>query len=93
MFYIYHQNNSSGYFIQNEKVDLCVIIEALSQESANTIAEKELGMYFDGVRKGMDCPCCGDRWIRAYTEKRTLEEYKYYPEETKIYRLDCSDLK
>lgn len=25
-------------------------------------------MYFDGVSKGKDCPCCGDRWY-------TLGEY------------------
>jgi len=21
-----------------------------------------MGVYFDGVDKGMDCPCCGNRW-------------------------------
>ena len=95
MFYIYHQNNSGGEFIRNDKVDICVIIEALSSESANIIAEKEVGIYFDGVKAGKDCPCCGDRWMRSNDRlgKRIIEEHLDYSEETKIYPLNWHDLK
>ena len=28
---------------------------------------ENIGLYFDGVEKGRDCPCCGDRWHKAYS--------------------------
>ena len=56
-FYHYHQNNSGGktYGPSN------VIIEAPNYVVANEIAEKN-GLYWNGVRDGKDCQCCGDRW-------------------------------
>lgn len=61
MFYKVVQNNSGGYFVTDK--DLChrLYIEADSKEEAIKKAE-ELGCYWNGVRKGIDCPCCGDRW-------------------------------
>jgi hypothetical protein len=44
-----------------------VIIEADSAEEANNKAE-EIGIYFDGCDKDMDCSCCGDRWHSVYGE-------------------------
>ena len=39
-------------------------IEAKSAEQANQLAEQH-GIYFDGVERGIDCDCCGDRWTRV----------------------------
>jgi hypothetical protein len=61
MFYTFQQNNSGGRFERTEELDVYVVIEAESAEDANFRAEG-LGIYFDGVDKDIDCPCCGDRW-------------------------------
>lgn len=68
-FYTYNQNNSGGSFIINDDVTIAVIIEADSANEANNKAE-EVGIYFDGCgNDGPDCPCCGDRWYRAYGDE------------------------
>lgn len=72
MFYCYDQNNSSGVWHVDEKLSPMLFIEADSAEQANEIAES-LGCYFDGVKQGRDCPCCGDRWIRNYDHTRLDE--------------------
>lgn len=64
MFYTYRQNNSGGVFDVDENVKHYVIIEADSAKEADEKAES-IGLYFDGVEKGIDCPCCGDRWDKA----------------------------
>jgi len=61
MFYTFKQNNSGGEFINDENVGSYVIIEADSLSEAVDRA-KEVGLYWGGVRNGIDCPCCGDRW-------------------------------
>lgn len=58
MFYHYHQNNSGGSYC-GPKV---VCVEADNDAEANRIAVESGEIYFNGVRKGADCPCCGDRW-------------------------------
>lgn len=63
-YYKFWQNNSGGYFVNNDDVREYVIIEALDENHANSIAE-DIGIYFDGVAYGMDCECCGDRWYRV----------------------------
>ncbi len=99
MFYPFIQNNSGGHFCINEKVSELVVIEALSADSANIIAEKEIGIYFDGVKKEKDCPCCGSRWYRTRESEgyRSPEEllsfFNYKPEEARIHYLDYSALK
>lgn len=60
--YEYRQNNSGGSFC---KPALNVIVQAINQDVAETLAER-LGVYFDGCSSGGDCPCCGDRWYRDY---------------------------
>ena len=64
MFYTYIQNNSGGSFKITKKIKHYVIIEADSAKEADEKA-KSIGLYFDGVKNGRDCPCCGDRWSRA----------------------------
>lgn len=72
-FYLYHQNNSGGDFLVNISVDISVIIEANNIYSANKIAKKH-GIYFNGVERGIDCPCCGDRWDDSPMVYDTLNE-------------------
>ena len=31
----------------------------------------EIGLYFDGVKAGRDCECCGDRWNKYCDEIET----------------------
>lgn len=68
-FYHYSQKNSFGTFDENTEkgIGTDVIIEAHSAQDANKRAKK-IGIYFDGVDKGIDCPCCGDRWYKAYAD-------------------------
>jgi hypothetical protein len=70
MFYEFNQNNSGGKFEFDAKrgISHWVIIEAHSAEDANDKAEA-LGLYFDGVDRCMDCPCCGDRWHPAWKDE------------------------
>jgi hypothetical protein len=79
MFYTFVQNNSFGTFVEDDNLDEFVIIEAESADEANHIAES-IGIYFDGVEKGIDCPCCGDRWYEVSDGEDTekLEIYDSY---------------
>lgn len=61
MFYTFEQNDAGGDFLGGYE---SVVIEADTAEEANERAER-LGLYFNGVNKGIDCECCGDRWTRA----------------------------
>lgn len=61
MFYIFNQNNTGGHFDVDENLCHRLYIEADTKSEAISKAEK-LGCYWDGVLKGIDCPCCGDRW-------------------------------
>lgn len=63
-FFTYYQNNSGGIFELDNDVAEYVIIEAEDYQEANRIAE-DIGIYFDGCSKGIDCECCGDRWYET----------------------------
>ena len=56
-FYIYVQRNTEGYYDGPHYI----IVRAKDCKEANQKAEG-IGVYFDGVEEGIDCPCCGDRW-------------------------------
>lgn len=88
--YQFNQSNPSGYFITNDKLCHRLFIEAETFTEAIEKAE-DLGCYWDGVRKSIDCPCCGNRWSQwneglvDLTEKAwkdisfsTIEEYAQY---------------
>lgn len=68
MFYTYYQNNSGSRWTNDDNVNQYVIIEAESAELADKKAET-IGIYFEGVNRGYDCECCGDRWYRARDKK------------------------
>lgn len=61
MFITFSQNNSGGYFIQNEDVDEYVIIEGNSLNEIQNRANK----IFENYRK--HCQCCGERWSSDIT--------------------------
>lgn len=60
-FYRFIQNNSGGFFIVDENLCATIYIEADNIAEAIKKAE-EVGCYWDGVSKDLDCSCCGDRW-------------------------------
>lgn len=66
-FWHFNQNNSGGSFSFNKKAGIThhVIIEAKTADEASARAQ-DIGIYYDGVREGMDCGCCGDRWSEPY---------------------------
>lgn len=70
MFYTFEQNNSGGTFVFDKRCGLThyVIIEADNISDACDRAER-IGIYFNGVEDGTDCPCCGDRWSYSWGEK------------------------
>ena len=76
MFYEFDQNNSGGVFITDNNLCHRLYIEADSIDEAISKAE-ELGCYWDGVTKGLDCPCCGDRWYQPYESLDFLKERVY----------------
>jgi len=54
----FRQNNSGGRDIGPKNI----IIKADNAAQANDIAQNSQDIYFNGVAKGIDCDCCGDRW-------------------------------
>lgn len=52
----YSQNNSGGYFIDNDDVSHDIFVQAESAELANIKAEKITADYSEF------CDCCGERW-------------------------------
>ena len=80
--YKFRQNNSGGNFIVDDKVCHFLYIETNNFSKAVSIAEN-LGCYWNGVEKGIDCPCCGDRWSKWDNQpidfddnnSKSIEEY------------------
>ena len=97
MFYKFRQSNSGGMFVVDDKVCHILIIEADNVDEAINCAF-ELGVYFDGVSKGIDCPCCGDRWREPDVVDLENSKYvnpglyiNYYPKYEKIFDALYSD--
>ena len=62
-YFTFRQNNPGGKFELTDTIGHFVIVEAASAAEADERARR-IGLYFDGVDEGRDCPCCGDRWYR-----------------------------
>ncbi len=62
-FYEYYQINSGGSW--DEDIGYTLFVEAETADEADHRAES-VGVYFSGCDAGVDCPCCGDRWSRAF---------------------------
>jgi hypothetical protein len=97
-FFTYDQCKSGNIYNVDDNIGHFVIIEAESYKQANERA-KEVGVYFDGVSKKMDCACCGDRWCAQWHDddgKDTPEIYgspvsKYQFRTEKQYRIHKAD--
>lgn len=68
-FFTFVQNNSGGIFTGPAHY---VIIEASNAADANKRAVAA-DLYFNGASEDedgstRDCPCCGDRWYRQYSD-------------------------
>lgn len=82
-FFTFSQNNSGGSFEYDERAGIThyVIIEAFDIKHAMSRAES-IGLYFDGVEKGMDCDCCGDRWHAPWSDGESVPEVYGKPAST-----------
>lgn len=85
MFFMFRQVNSGGSFVVDDKVKEFVIIEENDYKAANAKAE-EIGLYFDGAEKGVDCSCCGDRWHPLQSDSDGADEPCLYDEPVKTFR-------
>jgi hypothetical protein len=85
-FFTFGQNNSGGSFVTNDSVAEYVIVEADNADAANSIAN-DIGIYFNGVKDGIDCDCCGDRWYRVDDRDADQEPniYGKHPAEQKYH--------
>ena len=74
-YFEFSQNNSGGgWQIDHEAgIDEKVFVQAWNPSEANAKAE-EIGIYFDGVSKGYDCSCCGNRWSECWDSDTGQEE-------------------
>ena len=68
MFITFTQNNSGGYFIQNEDVDVFVIIEG---DSLEEIIYKAYDVFRDYREY---CECCGERWDDDWKDEIDLKK-------------------
>lgn len=73
MFYTFRQNNSRGVFDRDAHVDEFVIVEGDTIEQVTDRAQ-DIGVYFNGCDRGLDCDCCGDRWYAPYEGDDELDE-------------------
>lgn len=117
--YAYWQNNSGGYFREIRKTykDNMLILPVRRNSSVYNdcsnlaVADKEIipsEVYFDGVEKEIDCPCCGDRWNRldewdtpkkiyiyedmSEFEKSKPERYSYYVILSELKKADTGNI-
>lgn len=101
MFYFVSQNNSGGYFIENDDVAEYLVIEASNK------CEFESKLY-DIVQDYLEfCPCCGERWSTWMSDEGTeaptiyrepVKEFlqsdsSYIDKEAIIYYLDGRKVK
>jgi hypothetical protein len=94
-YYEFLQNNSGGHreLEPTKGIGMTVLIEAMNDKHANARAEA-IGIYFDGVRAGRDCDCCGNRWYRA-DGKWEYDDWKihspmYHARPSYVHHLDGS---
>lgn len=94
-FYTVCQNNSGGYFINNEHVAEYLIIEARSESEYEKRRHSITDVYSEY------CPCCGERWYswddEGYSEpmihgapaQEHIDSHKsFHEKEAIIYYLD-----
>lgn len=67
-FVTFRQNNSGGYFYQNDEVDVYVIIEGYDLWQIEAKARKVFEDYRDY------CPCCGQRWNDSWIDEDDMTD-------------------
>lgn len=72
--YCFKQNNSHGYYDVTETLCQRLYIEE-DYYPFVLIKAQELGCYWHGVARGIDCSCCGDRWNLYWQEPINLNKY------------------
>ncbi|CQR23787.1 hypothetical protein BN1356_00155 [Streptococcus varani] len=86
-FYVYRQNNSEGYFVEDENVGIHIIIEAENEEQADVKFDEIIEQKSEYTDY---CPCCGKRWcgvdetyenveVDSIVAER-LKQHRYYNE-------------
>lgn len=80
-FVTFRQNNSGGYFHQNDDVDVYVIIEGYDLWQIQSKAREVFHEYRDY------CSCCGERWNDNWVYE---EDMKHQPMiyNTSVYEYD-----
>lgn len=91
--YIYSQNNSGGSFdkvINSYEEEKVFPLRSSYGEHWGYISLGVIDrnyvpdiVYFDGVKKGIDCSCCGDRWYGCSEDEFYIFETKEEYEENK----------
>ncbi|MER2039995.1 MAG: hypothetical protein ABS944_17765 [Solibacillus sp.] len=67
-----HQNNSGGYFIQNDDVKEVVIIQAENAIIANKLLLQITEEYSEY------CSCCGERWDEFWDDSEGTDVPEIY---------------
>ena len=78
MFLLFDQNNSGGGFDFDKKAGITETVVVEGNDYDHCISRAlDIGIYFDGCEKGLDCDCCGDRWYEPWDEEGlTLDQMK-----------------
>lgn len=82
LWFTFNQNNSGGYFIENDEVDHYVMIQAPSAKDAMQKADD----IFSG--NSDFCECCGERWHVSISDNDGSELPEVYGES--ITNIDSS---
>lgn len=84
--YTISQNNSGGYFIQNEDVNQYVSVQASSRDEAEDKLEEITSDYSEY------CSCCGERWywydLEGFDTPMYYEDSPLFSEEPSHYRKE-----
>ena len=85
--YEFAQNNSVGKIFPPAEY---LFVEADYCSDAERIAQ-EHGVYFNGVDKGLDCSCCGDRWYEP--TKANHPKFYFYSGDGEYKNIDLLEIK
>lgn len=92
-FFTFDQNNSGGYFVENDEYGVCEYVIIESDTAENACSKLELiGQNVSGF--DAYCPCCGERWCSWMDESDGKNQPEIYGEsvdtvEKGIFRKRC----
>jgi hypothetical protein len=73
LYYSFAQYPSGGGYHFTDTEARFVVIQAFDPIKANLMALIK-GLYFDGVKKQIDCSCCEDRWLPLSQEAEGFDK-------------------